>query len=568
MKFQNYPVEEFCDLKQMLRQVAEKHPNKTVFMQKVEGVYRSCRYDKYQADVNGLGEELLRMGLEGSRILLVGANCYRWAVAFMSIICGVGTVVPVDRELSPAELRGAARYAEASAVICDDSLAHVFASMEDTLRVIPFSRLNLLVKRGRERVKEGARQYLDHPIDPNAMHAILFSSGTWGEMRGVMLSHRNLCFAISEMRRMVSIEEQDVFLSVLPLHHIYECVCGFLCPMSCGGSVAFAESVEKLGKNLREVSPTVMLCVPAVLEGMYRRVWGQIVSQGAETRVKRLVEVTNALPNPKLSLSAKQKSFAPLHKVFGGRLRLIITGGAEASVEALDGMRDLGIPTLQGYGMTECASVIALNRDTRYKSDAAGLPTPNSLLDIADMQEDGLGEIRYRGDSVMLGYYRMPRRTAKVLRNGWFYTGDLGYFDEDGFLRVVGRAQNAIVLSDGRKILPEAQERLLCKSPYIKEAAVIPCRREGADAPELVAVLCPDPQQIEESVSQENFTNEQAEAQTALLMRRALAEVNGELPPHQRIREFVIRREGLPKTAIGKIKRRELIEAYADHLIR
>ena len=184
-----------------------------------------------------------------------------------------------------------------------------------------------------------------------------------------------------------------------------------------------------------------MLCVPAILETMYRRVWERISAHGAEARVKRLIEVTNALPNPKLSLAAKQKSFAPLHKVFGGKLRLLISGGALASAEVLDGLRDLGIPTLQGYGMTECASVIALNRDTLYRSDAAGLPTPNTLLDIANMQEDGLGEIRYRGDSVMLGYYRMPKRTAEVLRDGWFYTGDLGYFDEDGFLHVMGRVQ-------------------------------------------------------------------------------------------------------------------------------
>ena len=441
MKFQNYPVESFGDLKQMLRRVAERNPNKTAFLQKAEGAYRSCRYGKYLGDVNGLGEALLQMGLGGCRILLVGPNCYRWAVAFMAITCGVGTVVPVDRELTLGEMRGVARYAEADAVICEDRLARVFATKGKRTTVIPFSRLNEMVKQGRARIKAGARSYLDRSIDPDAMCAIMFSSGTWGEMRGVMLSHRNLCFAISQMRCMVFIEESDVFLSVLPMHHIYECVCGFLCPLSCGSAVAFAEGMEQMSKNMQEVSPTVMLCVPVILETMYRRVWEQISAHGAEAHVKRLIEVTNALPNPKLSLAAKQKGFAPLHKVFGGKLRLLISGGALASAEVLDGLRDLGIPTLQGYGMTECASVIALNRDTLYRSDAAGLPTPNTLLDIANMQDDGLGEIRYRGDSVMLGYYRMPKRTAEVLRDGWFYTGDLGYFDEDGFLHVMGRVQ-------------------------------------------------------------------------------------------------------------------------------
>ena len=555
MKFQNYPAEAYRDLKQMLHQVAQKHPTKAAFLQKAEETYRACRYEKYEADVNGLGEALLQMGLGGGRILLVGQNCYRWAVAFMAIACGVGTVVPVDHELTHGELRGVARYAEADAVICEDRLARVFATKEKRMRVIPLSQLNLLVKQGRERIRAGARSYLDCAIDPDAMCAMVFSSGTWGEMRGVMLSHRNLCFAVAEMRCMVAIEARDVFLSVLPLHHIYECVCGFLCPLSCGCTVAFAESVEQMGKNMREVSPTVMLCVPAVLEGMYRRVWEQITAHGAEARVKRLIEVTNALPNPKLSLAAKQKSFAPLHRVFGGKLRLLISGGAAASVEALNGLRDLGIPALQGYGMTECASVIALNRDTHYRNDSAGLPTPNALLDIADMQEDGLGEIRYRGDSVMLGYYRMPRRTAEVLRDGWFYTGDLGYFDEDGFLHVMGRAQNVIALSDGRKILPEVLERLLCRSPYIKEAVVLSHRREGAEGPEPMAILCPNPERIAE-----DHGGETSDELVELLIRRALAETNSELSVYQRINDFQIRHDPLPKNATGKIKRHELVE--------
>ena len=559
MKFQNYPVERHGDLKQMLRQVAMENPNKTAFLQKVDGVYHACRYGKFYADVNGLGTELTEMGLRGARILLVGRNCYQWAVAFLAVACGVGTVVPIGETLSRGEMLELARYSEASAVICADGLAERFSEEGTLLRTIPFSALKNLVRRGRQRIREGNRKYQDLTVDPNAMCAMLFSSGTWGEKRGVMLSHSNLCFSVSEMRRMVLIDGSDLFLSVLPMHHVYQCVCGFLCPISCGATVAFAEGLRQMGKNMQEVRPTVLLCVPAVLEGMFRRMKEHIYACGEENRIKRVVDVTNALPNSKLSLAAKQKSLAALHRMFGGNLRLIISGGSSASAEAIKGFRDLGILTLQGYGMTECASVIALNRDTCHRDDAAGLPTPNALLDLANMQEDGVGEIRYRGDSVMLGYYRMPKRTAEVLRDGWFYTGDLGYFDADGFLYVVGRAQNVIELSDGRKLFPEALERLLCRSPYVKDAAVIPFREEGADGVIPLALLCPDGERIAEETGESD-----PKPRAELLMRRVLAEVNGELLPYQRIQRLEIRWDALPKTPTGKIKRAELMRIYAD----
>ena len=550
MKYQNYPVECYDDLKQMLKQVAEKYPNRTAFLQKEEGALRAYRYGRYNADVNGLGTALTEMGLRDSRILLMGKNCYLWAVAYMAVINGVGVVMPVNSELSERELLATADYAQADAVICADEIFSKLVGLEKRIRVIPFSVLTSLIRRGRQRIKSGDKGYLNAKIHPNAPCTMMFSSGTWGEMRGVMLSHRNLCFGVSEMRRMVQVGEGDVFLSVLPMHHIYECTCGFLCPLSCGASVAFSEGLERIGVNLREVSPTVMICVPAILEGMYRRVWEQIRRHGAEARVKRIIDVTNAIPNPKLQLSAKQKSFAPLHKVFGGKLRLLITGGATASAEAVGGFRDLGILALQGYGMTECAPVIALNRDTLYRDGAAGLPTPNALLDIVDMQEDGIGEIRYRGDGMMLGYYRMPKRTQAVIRDGWFYTGDLGYLDEDGFLYVLGRAENVITLSDGRKILPEEIEGLLCRSPYIKEAVVVANGQENGEIPHLMALLCPDRERIAETYG----VDENGE-QTKLLMRRVLAEVNGTLPAYKRIESFLLRPEGFPKTATGKIKR-------------
>ena len=328
--------------------------------------------------------------------------------------------------------------------------------------------------------------------------------------------------------------------------------------------MAFAEGLRFVGRNLKEVRPTVMNCVPSMIDGMYRRLWENIRRCGAEESVRRVIAATNTVPNPKLRLKAKRQSFASLHKSFGGRLRMMITGGALADPDTLKGMRELGILVLQGYGMTECAPVVALNRDTCYKDDAVGLPTPNTLLDIADMQEDGIGEIRYRGDSVMLGYYRMPELTASVIRAGWYYTGDLGYLDSDGFLHLIGRKRNVISCAGGKKIFPEEIEAMLRRSELILEAITVGYpNTEGGD-PHIVALIYPNRTRLSEIVG-----GEVSEAYVENAMRRVVAEVNGELPIYKRIETFLLRDREFPKTATRKIKRAGLAEeAFASYLRR
>ncbi len=548
MKYRNYPVECYDDLKQLLKASVDKYRTNTAFLQKEKGAYRAYSYGKFYADVNGLGAELLSMDLTGKRILLMGENSYEWVTSYMAVVCGGGVIVPLNPALSTREAIEITDFTEAAAVICADALCPKFDRAN--LTVIPFSSLDERIRSGKQRIRQGDRRYLRLDVDSTAVCALMFTSASGVESRGVMLSHRNLCFNITEMRSMVLIGAEDLFLSVLPLHHIYECTCGFLCPLSAGCAVAFSEGLEFLGKNLKEVCPTVMNCVPAMLDGMYRRIREQIRAKGAEGRVRRIIDVTNSLPNLNVQLAAKQKSLSALHRGFGGRLRLMLSGGSIGSEETLKGLRDLGFLVLQGYGATECAPVMALNRDTCFRDTSAGLPTPNALLDIADMQEDGIGEIRYRGDSVMLGYFRMPRRTKEVIRDGWYYTGDVGYIDEDGFLHVLGRLQNVIVTSDGKKIFPEELEALLCRSLAVKEAVVVPVRKNGDGEPCITALIHPDMEQISAQYGAD-VTREQTE----LLLRRAVAEVNGTLPDYKRLNAFLLRETEFPKTPTRKIKR-------------
>ncbi len=555
MKYRNYSADCYDDLRQLLRTSVKTFGDRTLFLQKANGAYHAVSYRKYYADVCGLGTALLNMGLSGKKIALMGENCYAWAVAYMAVVCGVGTIVPLDAELNAKEAAETVAFSEADAVICADSALDKFSSLGEWIKKIPFSNLKKWIVFGGQRIRTGDRGYFGAKIESRETCAILFSYGASEELRGVMLSHRNLCFNVSEITQMVYLDEKDVFLSTLPLHHAYECTCGFLCPMSRGCAVAFSDGLQFLGREMKEVSPTVMVTVPSVLDGMSERLWRHLDAHNASDQVRRMIAVTNTVPNQKAGLSAKRKAFSPIHNSFGGKLRLMISVGALATEDIVKGFRDLGIPVLQGYGITECSPVIALNRDTCFRDDSVGLCTPNGLLDIAKMQEDGVGEIRYRGEGVMVGYYKMPEQTREVIHDGWFYTGDMGYLDGEGFLHVIGQKKNVIDAGDGNMIFPEELEAVLCRSSYIKECVVVGYPDEKNRIPHVVALIYPDIEAIKEA-----YGTDVSQAQIHNALQRVLAEANGLFPSYKRIETFLIRDEEFPKTPMQRIRRAGLAE--------
>ena len=337
--------------------------------------------------------------------------------------------------------------------------------------------------------------------------------------------------------------------------------------MSRGCAIAFSEGLKFLGKEMKEVSPTVMISVPSMLDKMYERLWRHLEDRGAADQIRRMIAMTNSILSQKAALVAKKKAFSAIHNSFGGRLRLLISGGTLFDKNTAKGFRDLGISVLQGYGITECSPVIALNRDTCFRDGSVGLCTPNALLDIAEMQEDGVGEIRYRGESVMVGYYRMPEQTREVIRDGWFYTGDMGYLDGDGFLYVTGKKKNAIDVGDGKKIFPEELEAAICRSSYVKECVVVGYPDEKRNTTHVVALIYPDldalVQMYGTSVSKEQMEN---------ALQRVLAEVNGLLPSYKNIETFLIRDRAFPKTPMQRIRRAGLAEvhlgAFRDRILQ
>ena len=540
----------------MFHASAEKYGDKTLFMEKVGGAYQSLSFRDYARNVDALGTELLARGFGGKRLIVIGENCIAWVTAYMAVICGVGVVVPVDKEIPAEEIANIAKVSEASAVIYSKKSAEKIAGIDDAVTRISFDEIPALIAAGKEKLRAGDRSYLDAKIDPNVMASLIFTSGTTGVSKGVMLSHHNICFNLSEMCQMLYIGPKDTFLSVLPLHHAYECTCGFLCQVYRGSTVAFSEGLRYITRNMQEVHPTIINCVPLLVETMYSKIQSSIRKNGLEKKVAAMVKLTNAIPGTKARMAAKKKIFKAVHQNFGGKLRLLISGGAAVDPKVLAGLHDLGIAAVQGYGLTECAPLAALNRDTYFNDSAAGLGTPNTLLDIYDVQDDGTGEIRFKGDNLMLGYYGQPELTAEVIRDGWFYTGDLGYLDANGFLHITGRKKNVIVTSNGKNIFPEELETYLCRTPFVAESVVVGFINPKKKDYDIVAIIYPDKARMDETYG-EKWTRDQLDAE----LRRAVAEVNGIVQSYKRIECYVIRDTEFPKNASRKIKRQGLADS-------
>ena len=490
----------------------------------------------------------------------MGENGIAWATIYLAVVCGLGVIVPVDKDATVNELLSLASLSDAEAILYSSACASKVRHLENSLARICFSELGALVEEGEALLLAGDQRYPDAEINPDAMSVLLFTSGTTEDAKGVMLSHRNLCFNLSEMCRMFYIDERDVFLSVLPLHHAFECTCGFLCPLSRGATVVFAGGARHLLQDLRRASPSILLCVPVLLEALYHRITSTLQRnrlQGTVDTARRMIE---ALPSEKLRIAARKKLFAELHKSLGGNLRAVISGGAAADPAVLRGLRELGINAYQGYGLTECAPLVTLNRDQFYNDRSVGLVTPNTLLDVCDLQEDGTGEIRFRGDNVMLGYYKRPDATAGVIRDGWLYTGDLGYLDEQGFLYLTGRKKNVIVTAGGRNVFPEELESRLNGTPYIKESVVIGLYNAKRRDYDLVALIYPD---VEKLTGELGGPPEAARLE--LEMRKAVTEVNSEVRSYKRLEGYVLRDAPFARNAARKIRRAGLAEQVKEY---
>ena len=556
------------DLKHMLNTSVELYGDNVAFRQRFEKdkPFREITYKEALKDINGLGTALIAHGLKNKRIAVIGENCYQWATSYLAAVCGTGIVVPLDKELSSEELKQLVIEAEVSAVLFTKKYEKMFREMKASADTGIEVLVNLnapsekdgvlsweeLIAEGKKLIAGGDRSFIDAEIYADEMSVLLFTSGTTGIAKGVMLSHRNICEDLMSAPTILNVNTWDIFFSVLPVHHTYECTCGFLMPLYKGASIAYCEGLKYIVKNLAEVQPTMLLAVPLIFENLYNNIMKNVRKQGKEKLVRKVLSVNKV--TKKVGIDLNKLLLKDILKVFGGRMRVLISGGAAIDPAILEFFNDLGFISVQGYGLTECAPMAALNPDGRktMRNSSVGHLLPGMEVKIEDKNEEGIGEICLKGANIMMGYYNMPEETAKVIQDGWFHTGDLGYVDEDDFIYITGRKKNVIITANGKNVFPEELEYYLGRSAFVSESMVWAQEDSSGQDTVIVATIKPDMEEVEGAIGKEASEDP---AQVEKLLWAEVDEINEGLPFFKKIKKITVRREEFEKTTGKKIKR-------------
>lgn len=560
-----YAVRHINSLKDLLKQSEEMFSDKNVFLVKrARGEeYFGIRFSEFAREVRYLGTELMARGLKGKKIALMGSNSYQWVLAYFAIACGIGTVVPLDKELTKQEVENLVKRSDCSAAFCTSNYKGHFENCEldYIFQIDSYQRIEAeqrqdhilhLVASGHRRLSDGDNTYTEEEIDPDQLASILFTSGTTGQPKGVMLSHKNLCSVIMSTSMIVKLQEDDCTLSFLPIHHSFESTLGIMTPIYQGGCVAFCEGLKYIMKNLKESRASIMVTVPLLVETVYKKIWTKARKTGKEQALKKAIRFNRRMK--KVGIDLSRKLFKSIHSSLGGRLRMFICGAAPLNPVVLRGFADMGFVFLQGYGLTETAPLAAGmgdKDDFAAKPASCGPAIPGVEIKINDPDEEGIGEIYIRGDNVMMGYYDNPEATAEVMKDGWFASGDLGFLDKDGWLYLTGRSKNIIVTNTGKNIYPEEIEPLVNALDYVKDSMIYGLKQEGGSDQSVAVQIFPDYELIEEE------KGDLSEEEIYELLREEIYTVNKGLPSYKRIKKIRVRKEDFIRTHTQKIKRKE-----------
>jgi len=553
------------DLKQMLESSAQIWPDRPIYHQIMKGdkEYTSITYQQALKHVRSLGTALLDLGLKGAHIGLIGQNCYEWAESYFAVTGGLGVIVPLDKELGKDDLTNLCKEGELKAVICcADKYYNLFKEIkekEDTqLEYIILVGKDVhedkeeglyswtkLRDEGLEKIDAGDTRYKDLRICNTDLAVIIYTSGTTGVAKGVMLCHRNLCADVAISQGYLEIRPDDVFFSVLPIHHTYECTCTMLESTYQGASMAFCRGLKYMSKDMQAAKPTVMLAVPLIYEKFYHGIKKSLIKQGKEKTLERLISFNKF--TSKLGIDLVKGAREQIMEQFGGRIRIFIAGGAKVDPEVLAFFGSLGVKTLQGYGLTETSPMVALNPDQwQYmNNDSAGKILKFTEHKVIDLDENGNGELCFRGPQVMLGYYKNDEATDECIKDGWFHTGDLGYI-RDGYVFITGRKKNVIIAPNGKNVFPEELEEKLMRNKVIQECMVWGDEEER---------ICVTVRVDKEYATQKIGDMAQDEIQIMKLVNQAVDELNKDLPDWKSIKHVVIRKSDFVKTTGLKIKR-------------
>ncbi len=523
-------------------------------------------YKDLYNEMNSIGTALIEMGLKGKRIAVISENRYEWEIAYLAICCGVGVVVPLDKALPANEIESLIVRSEVEAIFYsskyDETMAKIqkqgntnlkyFISMD--LEQNEFNKFSYkeIVKKGEELLKQGNTEYTKAEINNEEMSIMLFTSGTTNMSKAVMLSHKNICTNIIDIRSTFELDERDVLLSFLPLHHTFECTVGFLYPLSAGCAIVFSKGVRHIANELKNFQITAMICVPVVFEKMYDKLQKAIDEKGKLKTVEKGKKLSNVLL--KVGIDVRKKLFKEIHENLGGNIRIMVAGGAAFDPEKEKGFWDLGFNIMQGYGLTETSPVISAERTNLKRLGSIGKKMKSVEVKIDEPDETGAGELLVKGDSVMLGYYKNDEANKESFtEDGWFRTGDLAKFDKDGFIYICGRKKFVIVLKNGKNVYPEEIESLIEKSDLVKECMVFGTPSQDGNVTISVKVVY-DKEYIKEKfgdISEEEIREK---------IWNWVKEVNKTMPKYKYVKKLFLTDEELIKTTTLKIKRNIEIE--------
>ena len=564
-----YKYLEINNLKDMLNKSGEKYGEKIAYKIKIEkDKYKTYTHKEIRQMINYLGTRLIDLGLQNKRIAIIGENRYEWEIAYLSVVCGTGIVVPLDKSLPQNELEKLIERSEIEAIFYsekyNDMLKNIVSRGIGKLKTLIsmdlknhldgiYSQKELIDER-QILVEGGDERFINAKIDNEKMSVMLFTSGTTSDSKIVAISHKNLVSNLMDIASVLDINSDDVFLSFLPLHHVFECTVGFLFSLYVGAETVFCDGIRYIVENLNEYKVSVMASVPAIYERIFKMIRREIAKKD---NLEEILENEKKYQNS--SMEEKKEVFKRIHDMLGGNIKLLISGAASLDKEIEQKYRNLGLNLVQGYGLTETSPVIGIGTKKYHKVGSIGKTVPSVEAKVINCNKEGIGELIVRGPNIMLGYYKNEDATKKAIIDGWFYTGDLARIDEDGYIFICGRKKNVIVLKNGKNIYPEEMENLINKIEGVEESFVY--GKQMSNDKENIKVYA-------KIVYDEEVVNNAYKVQSEKEMHDEIAkkirEINSLMPKYKAIRGFSLTKEPLIKTTTNKLKRQQNLEKILE----
>ncbi len=565
MKIYNkiYESVKFKNIREIINNSAKLYPNNKAFIIKEkEGKnikYKDITYKEFKEQINYLGTALIDLDLKNKRIAIIGKNRYEWALTYFSVLSGVGITVPLDKGLKEEEIISCLVRSKADCIVFEEEYLDIIKKAKedknvkvkeyicmDNIEEKGISKINDLLQKGKQLLEEGNKEYINAKIDEEKMSSIIFTSGTTSESKAVMLSQKNIAINVTDLNYAEKIYSNDVNMAFLPFHHTFGST-GLLFILSNGATNVFCDGLRHVQNNLKEYKVTVFICVPLLLETMYKKIISQVEKQGKTKLIKFGIKISRFLL--KFGIDIRRKVFKEIIDNLGGSLRFIVSGASAIDKNVAEGFNDFGILTVQGYGLTETSPVLTAENIKTIKYGSVGIPLLDVDIKIDNPNEEGIGEIIAKGPNVMLGYYENEEATKEVLKDGWFHTGDLGYIDKDGMLFITGRKKNVIVLKNGKNIFPEELESLITELPYVEENMVF---GKPKDDDLLLSVKVV----YNEDYVKDKYPNI-SEEDLKTMIWNDIKEINKKLPNYKHIKNLIVTNEPMIKTTTAKIKRFE-----------